>query len=139
MLRNTLERAEKAKKKAVKPDVITAKEIEKSKVVEEKFKKTADIMSATPEELELSASFTNNKGRLPWPLEKGIISGTFGKHSHPELHGIEINNDGIDITTNRGSAHPTANITNDAAKPPMTNDVLFTAPPYWPSSLKAAC
>jgi murein hydrolase activator len=98
------EKAEKAKKKAVKPDVTTAKEIEKSKVVEEKFKKTADIMSATPEELELSASFTNNKGRLPWPLEKGIISGTFGKHSHPELHGIEINNDGIDITTNRGSA-----------------------------------
>ncbi|MCX6231865.1 MAG: peptidoglycan DD-metalloendopeptidase family protein [Bacteroidetes bacterium] len=97
------EKAEKAKKKAVKPDVITAKEIEKSKVVEEKFKKTADIMSATPEELELSASFTNNKGRLPWPLEKGIISGTFGTHAHPELHGIVINNDGIDITTNRGS------------------------------------
>ncbi|MFZ4398557.1 MAG: murein hydrolase activator EnvC family protein [Bacteroidales bacterium] len=99
-------RAEAARKKSVKPDVkpeIKVKEIEKTKIEEEKFKKSADIMSATPEELELSTSFTNNRGRLPWPSEKGIISGTFGPHSHPELPGIVINNDGIDITTNRGS------------------------------------
>ncbi|NVN94469.1 MAG: peptidoglycan DD-metalloendopeptidase family protein [Bacteroidetes bacterium] len=99
-------RAEAAKRKSAKTDVkeeVKVKEIAKTKVVEEKFKKSADIMSATPEELELSTSFTNNKGRLPWPSEKGIISSTFGPHSHPELPGIVINNDGIDITTNRGA------------------------------------
>jgi septal ring factor EnvC (AmiA/AmiB activator) len=99
-------RAETARKKIAKTDInpdIKVKEIAKTKVEEEKFKKSADIMSATPEELELSSSFTNNKGRLPWPSEKGIISGTFGQHSHPELPGIVINNDGIDITCNRGA------------------------------------
>ncbi len=95
-------RAETAKRKAGKSDA-TTKEITKTKAAEEKFKKSADIMSATPEELELSNSFTNNKGRLPWPSEKGIISSTFGTHSHPELPGIIINNDGIDITCNRGA------------------------------------
>ena len=102
----SIARAEAAKKKVAKADTkeeVKVKEIEKTKVVEEKFKKSADIMSATPEELELSTSFTNNKGRLPWPSEKGIISSTFGPHSHPELPGIVINNDGIDITTNRGA------------------------------------
>jgi len=99
-------RAETARKKAAKPDVkpdVKIKEIEKTKVEEAKFKKSVDVMSATPEELELSNSFTNNRGRLPWPSEKGIISSTFGTHSHPELPGIVINNDGIDITTNRGA------------------------------------
>ncbi|MEI6694965.1 MAG: peptidoglycan DD-metalloendopeptidase family protein [Bacteroidota bacterium] len=99
-------RAEAMRKKASKPDVKTdvkVKEIAKIKIEEEKFKKSADIMSATPEEFELSASFTNNKGRLPWPTEKGIVSSTFGTHSHPELPGIVINNDGIDISCNRGA------------------------------------
>lgn len=63
----------------------------------------SDIMSATPEEMELSHNFASNKGRLPWPTEKGLISSTFGTHAHPELPGIVINNDGIDITTNRGA------------------------------------
>ena len=100
-------RAEAARKKAAKTDIkpaVKVKEIAKIKVEEEKFKKSADVMSATPEELELSNSFTNNKGRLPWPSEKGIISSTFGTHSHPELPGIVINNDGIDITCNRGAS-----------------------------------
>ena len=99
-------RAEAMRKKATKPDVksdVKVKEIAKIKIEEEKFKKSADIMSATPEEFELSASFTNNKGRLPWPTEKGIVSSTFGTHSHPELPGIVINNDGIDISCNRGA------------------------------------
>ncbi len=99
-------RAEAMKKKATKPEIkkdVKVKEIAKAKIEEEKFKKSADIMSATPEEFELSASFTNNKGRLPWPTEKGIVSSTFGTHSHPELPGIIINNDGIDISCNRGA------------------------------------
>lgn len=64
---------------------------------------STDIMSATPEEMELSHTFASNKGRLPWPTEKGLISSSFGTHAHPELPGIVINNDGIDITTNKGA------------------------------------
>ncbi len=70
---------------------------------ETKVKTTSEILTDTPEEMALSNSFAANRGKLPWPSEKGIISSTFGNHSHPELPGIIINNDGIDITTNKGS------------------------------------
>ncbi|MEI6575737.1 MAG: peptidoglycan DD-metalloendopeptidase family protein [Bacteroidota bacterium] len=57
----------------------------------------------TPEEKELSSSFSANKGRLPWPTEKGIISQTFGEHEHPILKGIKTRNNGVNILTNSGS------------------------------------
>jgi septal ring factor EnvC (AmiA/AmiB activator) len=56
----------------------------------------------TPEAAELSANFESNKGKLPWPVERGVITGTFGKHKHPVLPGITIENNGIDITTTKG-------------------------------------
>src|SRR5690554_1680929 len=56
----------------------------------------------TPEAAALSASFENNKGKLPWPVERGVITSSFGKHAHPVLPGIMIENNGIDITTGKG-------------------------------------
>jgi septal ring factor EnvC (AmiA/AmiB activator) len=58
----------------------------------------------TPSEIQLSSSFTGNKGRLPWPTERGIISSTFGEHPHPILKGIKTKNNGIDITTANGES-----------------------------------
>jgi len=58
----------------------------------------------TPAEMQLSSSFAGNKGRLPWPTERGIISSTFGEHPHPVLKGIKTKNNGIDITTARGES-----------------------------------
>ena len=55
--------------------------------------------SFTPEALALSSEFTNNKGKLPWPLQKGLIVGTYGKQKHPFLSGVETVNNGIDIAT----------------------------------------
>jgi septal ring factor EnvC (AmiA/AmiB activator) len=57
----------------------------------------------TPESQKLSNSFASNKGKLPWPVAKGIISERFGVHPHPLMPNIEINNNGVDITTNSGS------------------------------------
>lgn len=57
----------------------------------------------TPEEIILSSGFTENQGKLPWPLEKGIISSNFGEHSHPEIQSIMIKNNGIDILTHQGA------------------------------------
>ena len=53
----------------------------------------------TPAELLLSENFESNQGGLPWPLERGIISSTFGEHEHPVLKGVKIKNNGIDILT----------------------------------------
>ena len=57
----------------------------------------------TPEEAKLSEGFKSNKGKLPWPLKRAIITGTFGVHPHPILPGIEVDNNGIDLSTNKGA------------------------------------
>jgi len=57
----------------------------------------------TPEELALSDDFENNKGKLPWPVERGILFSSFGEHAHPYIKGIKTRNDGIDIATDEGS------------------------------------
>lgn len=50
--------------------------------------------------MALSGSFVSNRGRLPAPLEGSftIVSG-FGRSSHPEMSRIEIQNNGIDISS----------------------------------------
>jgi len=60
-------------------------------------------IALTPEEMELSNTFSSNKGKLPWPSARGIVSGTFGEHAHPVLRGIKTKNNGIDILTNDGA------------------------------------
>ena len=55
----------------------------------------------TPEEKELSSSFVSNKGKLPWPIERGVISETFGIHQHPVLKKVKTKNNGIDIATSK--------------------------------------
>jgi murein hydrolase activator len=57
----------------------------------------------TPEAKELSQNFASNKGRLPWPVEKGIIVEEFGEHPHPVLPGIRVRSNGIEIATQKGS------------------------------------
>lgn len=62
------------------------------------------VMSATPEEVKLSNTFSANKGKLPWPCEQGVVTSNFGKHPHPDIKGITIDNNGIDIRTPKGAA-----------------------------------
>ena len=58
----------------------------------------------TPEEKLISENFQGNKGKLPWPTERGIITGKYGKHQHPVLKQITTQNDGIDISTVEGAS-----------------------------------
>jgi septal ring factor EnvC (AmiA/AmiB activator) len=61
-------------------------------------------ITLTPEAKELNTDFEKNKGKLPWPVEKGVITSRYGKQAHPVLPGIVIENNGIDITTEKGSS-----------------------------------
>jgi len=53
----------------------------------------------TKESAKLSASFEGNKGKLPWPVDKGSITEGFGKNPHPTLSNVYTNNRGIDISS----------------------------------------
>lgn len=53
--------------------------------------------------LLLSAGFEGNKGKLPWPTAKGLITSSFGEHNHPVLKGVKIKNNGIDISTEKSA------------------------------------
>ncbi len=61
------------------------------------------VVTLTPEAREISNSFEANRGSLIWPVERGYISQGFGVHPHPDLAGITIINNGIDITTSDGT------------------------------------
>ncbi len=56
----------------------------------------------TPEEAILSKEFKGNMGKLPWPVKSGKIINHFGKHRHPYLPNITMENDGIEIETSKG-------------------------------------
>lgn len=63
-----------------------------------------NVFSMTPEGEKLTNSFSGNRGLLPWPVEKGSISSSFGEHPHKELKGIVVKNNGIDIQTGKNAA-----------------------------------
>jgi murein hydrolase activator len=56
-------------------------------------------MRMTPEEKIISNEFSQNMGRLPWPVSHGVISLGFGRQNAPGLKNVEMNNLGISIVT----------------------------------------
>lgn len=58
----------------------------------------------TPEAAALSHSFEANRGKLPWPVEKGFISLGYGPYKHPIADKVTLDNYGVNISTNRGAS-----------------------------------
>ncbi len=67
-------------------------------------KNSSSNLTLTPEAKALSNQFNANRGKLPWPVEKGTIIEYFGTHEHPQLKGVMIQNNGIDIKTSSGAS-----------------------------------
>ncbi len=60
-------------------------------------------MALTPAEKTLSSNFVNNKGKLPWPVERGVISSSYGRHTSVVSDKVTVTNNGIDIATTDGA------------------------------------
>ena len=60
-------------------------------------------MALTPAEKTLSTNFVSNKGKLPWPVERGVISSSYGKHASVVSSKVTVTNNGIDIATTEGA------------------------------------
>ena len=63
----------------------------------------ASKTTLTKEQQLIAGGFEANKGRLPWPVEKGMISGHFGKQQHPLHEHVIVDNKGIYIQTVAGT------------------------------------
>ena len=57
----------------------------------------------TPEATRVANSFTANKGKLVWPLEKGILKRGYGVYSDPVYPEIKHENNGVTLVTESGA------------------------------------
>ena len=65
--------------------------------------KASGSFGTTPEAKLQGKNFVANKGRLPWPVTQGEITGKFGKQPHPVIPGIYTKNNGVDISTKKSA------------------------------------
>jgi septal ring factor EnvC (AmiA/AmiB activator) len=52
-----------------------------------------------PETDLVTGAFEQNRGRLPWPVANGVVTGYYGRQPHPTLQNVVVDNNGIDIRT----------------------------------------
>ena len=82
------------------------KAAELNKKIDEMIRKQAEKASKTTltkEQQLIAGGFEANKGRLPWPVERGMISGHFGKQQHPVYPQVTMDNKGVYIQTVAGA------------------------------------
>jgi murein hydrolase activator len=63
--------------------------------------KTASNFALTAEEKVLAANFVANRGKLPWPVEKGYVTLGYGTQPHPIDKSLTIKSNGVRIATEK--------------------------------------
>lgn len=64
--------------------------------------RASTTFTMTAEAKALAANFTGNKGKLPWPVERGVLVTRFGTTQHPTLPNVKTYSSGVEIATNQG-------------------------------------
>lgn len=91
-------------KKIIEKEIAEARE--RARKQREKLKKKGgknDPFDLTPVASKLSKKFELNKGKLPWPVKSGTISGKYGVGTHPVFKHLKVINNGINLITNKGT------------------------------------
>jgi len=105
--RKVEESAKIAAEKAAKAEKAEKNKLNKTKTNKTKTdSKVADAKPTAPELTEeaeaVGADFASSRGKLPWPVTKGVICQPYGEYEHPAIKGFMMNNQGIDICANKG-------------------------------------
>lgn len=66
-------------------------------------KGSSTTFAMTAEAKELARNFTGNKGKLPWPVERGVVVTRFGTTQHPTLPNVKTYSSGVEIATDTGA------------------------------------
>ncbi len=99
LIRETIAAANKktaAAKAKANPKTTTT---ESTKAVESSAK-----IVLTSEGQLVANNFRANKGKLPWPVEKGAVSLPYGDQPHPVYRTLTVHNSGVEITTENGAS-----------------------------------
>ncbi|MBP6373514.1 MAG: peptidoglycan DD-metalloendopeptidase family protein [Flavobacterium sp.] len=81
----------------------TAKSNPKTSAESTKATETSAKIVLTAEGKIESNNFKANKGKLPWPVEKGFVSLPYGDQPHPIVKSLIVHNSGVEITTDQGA------------------------------------
>ena len=95
---------------------------------------TTKVSNAPEASDKLSVSFYKNKGKLPWPVEKGFISKSFGTYEHPELNNVIMENNGVDFRSVQGASVRSifeGKVVSIIANPTFKNAVIINHGEYF--------
>jgi len=100
--RRRLQRKQKEDRKIAKRiDKLIRDAIARSNRKRKKGTKKSSGFILSPEAKALAVKFELNKGKLPWPVKKGLVTRRFGVQKHPTMSGITINSTGLYIVTEK--------------------------------------
>ena len=90
-------------KESEKIDKEIKKLIKEAIAASNRKKAKSNNFSLTPEALALAKSFELNKGKLPWPVSRGVVIQKFGTQPHPVVRTAKIKSNGIVIATEKSA------------------------------------
>ncbi|MEP2025609.1 MAG: peptidoglycan DD-metalloendopeptidase family protein [Reichenbachiella sp.] len=90
------------KKAVTRLDNLLAKII-KAEIEKSNADKNANTINLTVEMAKISSAFEGKRNQLPWPVQSGFVSEKYGKHPHPVLKNIWVENQGVDIQTQKNA------------------------------------
>ncbi len=74
-----------------------------AELIRKESEKNTGFKKLSINEERVSANFKKARGKIMWPVDKGVIIQEFGEHPHPVIKGVTIKNDGIDIGAEKDS------------------------------------
>lgn len=93
------ERQREANRLEKQIDAIIREAIAEANTAAGKTATTLERFELTPAAEALAADFTQNKGKLPWPVRSGVVTERFGTRQHPQFPQIKQTFSGVEIAT----------------------------------------
>lgn len=93
---------DETKKAVTRLDNLLAKII-KAEIEKSNAGKASNSINLSADMAKLSTAFEGKRSRLAWPVQSGFVSEKFGKHPHPVLKNIWVENQGVDIQTQKNA------------------------------------